>query len=143
MKSFVRNELCTDQPINLKRLSPMMKVYAGIVVRIHESKYYKNKLDARLEQQYFEQSKTDERVKDSILAMAYRELNNNKTLGERGDECFSIILSVNHRYAKSLDRILGDKDFLPYTVKVVGEDPDMRYAFPDMPTLIEIGKKVI
>ena len=81
MRSFVRNELCTDKPINLKRLSPAMKVYAGIITRFHDSKYYKTKLDIRLEAQYSEQVRIDEKVKDNILAMVYRELNSNKTLG--------------------------------------------------------------
>lgn len=143
MRSLIRDELCVDQPINLKKLSPFMKIYAGIIVRVHESKYYKNKLNARIEERYLEQTRKDEMVKDCILAMIYRELNNNKSLEDKGDVCASVILSVSSRYSDSLQRIITHKDFLSYDVEIVDENQDMRQAFPSMPVLLQVKKREV
>ena len=143
MRSFVRRELCVDSPINLKRLSPVMKIYAGVVTRMHNSNIHKRKLTARIEAKNLEQNRRDEAVKDSILAMIYRELDNNHSLAESGDQSAEVILSVNSRFADSLTRILGHKDFLPYSIEIVEENQDLRLAFPELPTLVRVRKKEI
>ena len=141
MRYLIRRELDFQQPINLKRLSPFMKIYAGLVSKWHETNYYQTQLHKRLEADYAARVKRDEKLKDALLVVIYQELNNNKSLKKRGEECDEIIVCVKSKFIHSLDRILTHTDFLPYVITKVPEEPDVRVAFPDMPILVKVQKK--
>lgn len=143
MKVFIRKELNTEKPINLHRLSSVMKLYAGIVTKWHSTKFYKINLNKRLEAEQQEQIQKDEKLKELLLAQVYNELTNNASLSEKGEVCDSVILSVKSDYFSSLSRILSSKDFLLYDVRRIEEFSDLRTAFEKMPILIEFKKKMI
>lgn len=141
MQYFIRKELDMDSPINLRRLSPMMKVYAGFMSKWRETKYYKTKYNKRKEADYALRVKHDECLKESLLALIYKELNNNESLQKYGEECTSVILQVKSKFIYSLDRVLKSKEFLPYLIERVEEDADLRLAYPDMPILLRVCKR--
>jgi hypothetical protein len=143
MKIKIRDELNVDEPINLRRLTPRIKLYAGFMVKIHESRWYQTGRHKKEEQDYAKQVQQDERLKNALLAVLYRELVDNKTLSDKKDTCKEITVSIDSKYQKSLDRILKQKDFIMYDIKRVEEQPDIRKAFPDMAIILQVSKKVV
>lgn len=143
MKIKIRDELNVDEPINLRRLTPRIKLYAGFMVKIHESRWYQTGRNKKEEQDYAKQVQQDERLKNALLAVLYRELVDNKTLYDKKDTCKEITVSIDSKYQKSLDRILKQKDFIMYDIKRVEEQPDIRKAFPDMAIILQVSKKVV
>lgn len=141
MQEFVRKELDLQQPVNLRRLSPVMKIYAGFMSKMMETKFYKTALNKRKEEEYALRTQRDERLKEVLLAVIYRELNSNETMKEYEEECVEMIVCVKSNFIHSLDRIIRHKEFLPYDIVKVEEEADLRVAFPDMPILLCISKK--
>ena len=143
MKVKIRNELDIDKPVNLKRLKPTMKIYAGIITKWRQTKFYQTAARNRAEAEYTRQVQRDENLKSLLLAQMYRELTNNTTLQSRGEVCQEIILEVNNDYRDSLDRILTHRDFIAYDISRVDENEDIRKAFNNMPILLRVSKKVL
>lgn len=143
MKVFIREELCTDKPINLRKLSPFMKVYAGILTWYRESNFYKRGEHKRLEQQHAAQVQRDETLKDILLALIYKELSQNSGLKDKDDVCVEAVFKIDAKYKDSLERILTHQDFILYDIKRIEENSDARIAFPMMPILISVKKKII
>ena len=143
MKVFIRQELCVDKPINLRRLPPLKKISAALLVKYRESNWYQKAEFRRREQQYAIQSQRDESLKEIILAYIFKELYQNTKLSSKGDVCEELTLKIDIRYRDSLDRVLKHKDFILYDIREISEDADARVAFPKMPILISIRKKVI
>lgn len=143
MQYFVRRELDLNYPINLRRLTPIMKVYAGVISRWQETRYYKTQYNKRMEADAAARVQRDEKLKEYLLAVIYRELDNNNGAGARGEECNCIIVQVKSKFIHSLDRILDKKEFLPYNIERVRENSDFRLAYPDMPILLRVRKKAL
>lgn len=145
MQYFVRKELDVSEPINLRKLSPSMKIYAGVLSSWHNTRYYKKKYAKRKEIEEQVRIQKDERLKDYLLAMIYKELDN-QTISKRlqtGEECLEVIIQVNSVSIYSLNRVLKSKEFLPYKIEKIPEEKDFRIAFPDMPVLIRVQKLVL
>ena len=145
MQYFVRKELDVSEPINLRKLSPSMKIYAGVLSSWHNTRYYKKKYAKRKEIEEQVRIQKDERLKDYLLAMIYKELDN-QTISKRlqtGEECLEVIIQVNSVSIYSLNRVLKSKEFLPYKIERMQEEKDFRIAFPDMPVLIRVQKLVL
>ena len=145
MQYFVRKELDVSAPINLRKLSPSMKIYAGVLSSWHNTRYYKKKYAKRKEIEEQVRIQKDERLKDYLLAMIYKELDN-QTISKRlqiGEECLEVIIQVNSVSIYSLNRVLKSKEFLPYKIERIQEEKDFRIAFPDMPVLIRVQKLVL
>lgn len=145
MQYFVRKELDISEPINLRKLSPSMKIYAGVLSSWHNTRYYKKKYAKRKEIEEQVRIQKDERLKDYLLAMIYKELDN-QTISKRlqtGEECLEVIIQVNSVSIYSLNRVLKSKEFLPYKIERIPEEKDFRIAFPDMPVLIRVQKLVL
>lgn len=143
LRYLIRNELDVSKPVNLRRLTPAMKIYAGIASRWHDSDTYKRRVEKRLEETHAASVQKDERLKEALLVQIFKELDNNQSLGEKGEVCDSLILCVQSQYIYSLDRVLRHKDFLPYEIEKIDEDTDLRTAFKDMPILIRVKKKLL
>lgn len=141
MRYLIRRELDLNEPVNLRRLSPMMKVYAGIASKWHDTKFYRTRLNKRLEADYAAKVKRDEKLKEAMMVIIYKELDSNSLLSSKGEESQELVLCIKSNFIHSLDRILTHKDFLPYVVTKVEEDPDVRKAFPEMPVLVKVSKK--
>lgn len=145
MQYFVRKELDVSEPINLRKLSPSMKIYAGVLSSWHNTRYYKKKYAKRKEIEEQVRIQKDERLKDYLLAMIYKELDN-QTISKRlqtGEECLEVIIQINSVSIYSLNRVLKSKEFLPYKIERIPEEKDFRIAFPDMPVLIRVQKLVL
>lgn len=143
MRYLVRKELDLEKPVNLRRLSPRMKIYAGIASKWRGTSTYKRKMEKRKEAAYTAMMRKDERLKDALLAIIFKELDSNTSMGKRGEVCKEMIVSVHGDYRNSVGRILGHKDFLMYDISVVDENPDIRIAFPTMPMLLRVSKKLL
>ena len=131
-----------DRPVNLRLLSPAMKVWAGIALSWQQSNWFQRRERAREERERAAQMQRDNNLKDSILVQLYKELVNNTTLGGK-DTCSAVVLSVDGKYRDALKRVLGHKDFLSYNTEWIEEDSNLRAAFPNMPVLVKFSKKTI
>lgn len=143
MRAFLGYSLDFDQPINLRRLTPAMKIYAGVVTKIHESKMYQVQKHKRMEALHAEQVKKDEMLKSYLLAMLYRELTENRTLGGVQQVCAEVVISVKSEYRKSLKAVLGNADFAGYNITEIEENRDIRKAFSEMPILLRVSKSAV
>ena len=141
MRFLVREELDFNKPINLRKLSPLMKIYAGFVVKWRETDFYKTSLNKRLEADYAAKVQRDEKLKEALLVVIFRELDNSKSVQSYGEESKEIVVQIKSKYIHSFDRIVEHKDFLPYQITKVSENSDLRTAFPEMPILVRIKKK--
>jgi hypothetical protein len=143
MRVKIRNRLNVDKPVNLKRLDPYMKVYAGIMAKYHSSEFYRKKLNKKLEESAIRQMQNDDTLKNAILAQIYRELELNKTLQSDEKLCSGVTISVDPVQKNALDRILRHRDFLPYGIERIPENADIRLAFYDMPYMIRVRKRTV
>lgn len=139
----MRNELDVTKPVNLRRLTPLMKIYAGIMSKWNATDWHKTRLNERLEIAHALQVEKDEKLKEALLVQIYKELNDNHTLSDYNEICREVVLCVQSDFIHSLDRVLKHKDFLPYVVTKVSENADVRLAFPDMPVLLRVSKKTV
>lgn len=78
MKIKIRDELNVDEPINLRRLKPRIKLYAGFMVKIHESRWYQTGRHKKEEQDYARQVQQDERLKMLYLLYFTESLSTTK-----------------------------------------------------------------
>lgn len=143
MRVKLRNELDFRQPVNLHRLSPLMKVYAGIISKWHESDMYKQKCNRSIEAANIARMQKDESLKSILLARIFRAFSEDAEVAKRGKECKAVVLCVDASHKKSLDRVLKDRDFLSYDIEFVKENPDIRKAFANMPYLLRVSKKLL
>ena len=150
MRVKMRQVLDTDQPINLRRLKPLDKIKAGLIIQWKQTNIYKRNKQQREEAVYLEQLRKDEDVKNYILALLYRELISNVTLQQKDKECESVVISISQHYEDSLYRLFPNlfgrsgemnKDFLSYEITRVEEHADIRKAFKEMPYLFRCSKK--
>ena len=143
MRIKIRSILDNDKPVSLINLKPIQKIEAGLIAMWHNTEMYKVELNKKVEESNINQIQQDEKLKNVILAMIYRELIQNKTLSSENTSCESIIISVDARHSQSLKRVLKHKDFLAYNVSIVDEDADIRKAFKSMPILLKVSKKTV
>lgn len=152
MRVKMRRVLDVESPVNLRELAPLDKIKAGIVTQWMHTNFYKNYRKRKDEERYSEQVKKDEIVKSLLLSRLYNELGNNNTLKEKDKVCDSIIISIDHDYVESLERLFPalfdkpgsfSKDFLSYDVVRIKENADIRRAFPDMKVLLKFSKKTL
>lgn len=143
MRVKLRDELDFSKKINLRRLSPMMKIYAGVVSMYRDSEAYKRGLQKKVDAAKVMQMQKDDQLKQVILATAIREFGKNSQMFSEGKVCESIIISLSKEYKPSFDRITGHYDFLPYNLEIIPENEDIRKAFSDMPYLVRISKKLV
>lgn len=150
MRVKIRRELDTDKPINLKKLSPIDKIKAGIITQWKTTDFYRRNRQRKEEAFYVEKMRKDENVKSYLLALIYKELSRNSTLADKNKVCESIIIEVNQQNEDSLKRLFPNlfdgtgephKDFLPFEITRVAENADIRRAFSNMPILLRCSKK--
>ena len=143
MRIKIRNSLNVDSQVNLRKLSPLMKIQAGLTVMWHNTEMYKRELRKKTEASTILRMQQDQRLKEMLLSQIYKELDSNTTLKENGKICESIIVSVDASMKKSLDRVITHSDFLSYEFEMIEENPDIRIAFKDMPYLVRVRKKSV
>lgn len=145
MRSLVRRELDLDKSINLKKLAPHMKVYAGVVSKLRETKLYKDIRRKQKEKNHTLEVMKMEKIKNDLLAKIYKELTEQETMKTLDSNaiCSDVILQIPVEYEKQLNEILTHKDFLAYDISRVPENKDIRLAFIKMPILLRVKKKIL
>lgn len=150
MRVLVRRSLDLNKPVNLKQLTPLEKVKAGIISQIMQNSFYINYQRSKKEEEYMKALKEDEKVKSLILAELYGELDQNRTLKQNNLVCEEIIITVDAKYEPSLRRLFPNlfgedrephKDFMSFNIDRVPENADIRLAFRDMPILLKASAK--
>ncbi len=142
MRVEVRKELSLENP-NLKEISATDKIALAIKSKLYESKFYKNSVKKKMDAEQRKRLQRISQLKESLLVRLYAELTEDATLKKKGLHTKYVRLIVRQSYADILDEVLTHKEFLPYEIGRVPENPDVRLAFPDMPIILNVERKML
>jgi len=138
----VRKELSLENP-NLKEISATDKIALAIKSKLYESKFYKNSVKKKMDAEQRKRLQRISQLKESLLVRLYAELTEDTTLKKKGLHTKYVRLIVRQSYADILDEVLTHKEFLPYEIGRVPENSDIRLAFPDMPIILNVERKML
>lgn len=142
MRVEVRKELSLENP-NLKEISATDKIALAIKSKLYESKFYKNSVKKKMDAEQRKRLQRISQLKESLLVRLYAELTEDATLKKKGLHTKYVRFIVRQSYADILDEVLTHKEFLPYEIGRVPENPDVRLAFPDMPIILNVERKIL
>lgn len=155
MRAVIRHEVDINQPLNLRRLSPVQKVIVAIRKEFAESSFFMKSKRARQQNAHRALIMKEDHAKELILAEIYKQLGSENPSCVEGERVHEIIIAVNPEYKNVLfdtknkngdvirKSIFSHSDFLQYEISRVGENADFRRAFSDMPYLFRVTKKTI
>lgn len=138
----VRKELSLENP-NLKEISATDKIALAIKSKLYESKFYKNSVKKKMDAEQRKRLQRISQLKESLLVRLYAELTEDATLKKKGLHTKYVRLIVRQSYADILDEVLTHKEFLPYEIERIPENADVRLAFPDMPIILNVERKML
>lgn len=142
MRALMRLELDVDKPINLRKLRPMQKIYAGFMSQVHSTKFYQKSLTKRRDAARVAQIKKEEELRKSLAAHIYKDLVLSGVAPD-GTKCTEIVVMVSSDCEEVLDRVLQSADFVSYDICRIEENVDLRRAFPKEPIAIRVSKKAL
>lgn len=142
MRVEVRKELSLENP-NLKEISATDKIALAIKSKLYESKFYKNSVKKKMDAEQRKRLQRISQLKESLLVRLYAELTEDATLKKKGLHTKYVRLIVRQSYADILDEVLTHKEFLPYEIERIPENADVRLAFPDMPIILNVERKML
>ena len=154
MRVVIRKEVDVNQPIMLRRLSPLGKIIVAIKKEWQNTTFYKSNEIARKRKITQKRILREEEVKGAILKKIYQELESDTRVETTG-KTKSVVLALDASVEDVLfDRvnsqgeiyqtgILSHTDFAPYNISIIRENPDFRRAFVNMPYMIAVSKKVV
>lgn len=142
MRALIRYELDVDQPINLRKLRPKQKIYAGFLSQLHSTKFYQKSLTKRRDAARIAQIKKEEDLRKDLAAHIYRDLVQSKVAPD-GVTCTEIVIMVSSDFNDVLDRVIQSADFVSYDICRVPENADLRRVFPKEPIAIRVTKKAL
>lgn len=142
MRVEVRKELSLENP-NLKEISATDKIALAIKSKLYESKFYKNSVKKKMDAEQRKRLQRIRQLKESLLVRLYAELTEDATLKKKGLHTKYVRLIVRQSYADILDEVLTHKEFLPYEIERIPENADVRLAFPDMPIILNVERKML
>lgn len=130
----------TEKDINLADLSPLDRIIASAINAYHNTKMYKRRFAETEEKREEQKRKVRETLTDSLLACIHPELDANKTLGEKGDRCYGILLKVPARFKNFLPEVIMAHEFDAYNTQII---PPVRSIakFCDAPYLLYVENK--
>lgn len=155
MRAVIRKEVDVDQPLNLRRLSPLQKITVSLRKEWKSTSFYRNADLARERVAHQKKIAREEDAKRAILGKVYTELIRKADARKDVGTIDEVIVAVDASFSDILfDRyssdgellykgILNHSDFAQYDIKVIQENHDIRLAFPHMQYLLRFRKKVV
>lgn len=130
----------TDKDINLIDLSPLDRIIASATAAYHNTAMYKRRYAETEEKREEQRRKVREKLSDSLLAVIHPELDGNKTLAEKGDRCFAMLIKVPYRFCSFLPDVLDSHEFDAYTTKIIPPSRSLS-KFCNAPYLVYVENK--
>ena len=155
MRAVIRKEVDVDQPLNLRRLSPLQKITVSLRKEWKSTSFYRNADLARERVAHQKKIAREEDAKRAILGKVYTELIRKADARKDVGTIDEVIVAVDASFSDILfDRynsdgellykgILNHSDFAQYGIEVIQENHDIRLAFPHMQYLLRFRKKVV
>ncbi len=155
MRAVIRKEVDVDQPLNLRRLSPLQKITVSLRKEWKSTSFYRNADLARERVAHQKKIAREEDAKRAILGKVYTELVRKADARKDVGTIDEVIVAVDASFSDILfDRynsdgellykgILNHSDFAQYDIEVIQENHDIRLAFPHMQYLLRFRKKVV
>ena len=155
MRAVIRKEVDVDQPLNLRRLSPLQKITVSLRKECKSTSFYRNADLARERVAHQKKIAREEDAKRAILGKVYTELIRKADARKDVGTIDEVIVAVDASFSDILfDRynsdgellykgILNHSDFAQYDIDVIQENHDIRLAFPHMQYLLRFRKKVV
>lgn len=155
MRAVIRKEVDVDQPLNLRRLSPLQKITVSLRKEWKSTSFYRNADLARERVAHQKKIAREEDAKRAILGKVYTELVRKADARKDVGTIDEVIVAVDASFSDILfDRynsdgellykgILNHSDFTQYDIEVIQENHDIRLAFPHMQYLLRFRKKVV
>ncbi len=155
MRAVIRKEVDVDQPLNLRRLSPLQKITVSLRKEWKSTSFYRNADLARERVAHQKKIAREEDAKRAILGKVYTELIRKADARKDVGTIDEVIVAVDASFSDILfDRynsdgellykgILNHSDFAQYDIEVIQENHDIRLAFPHMQYLLRFRKKVV
>ena len=155
MRAVIRKDVDVDQPLNLRRLSPLQKITVSLRKEWKSTSFYRNADLARERVAHQKKIAREEDAKRAILGKVYTELIRKADARKDVGTIDEVIVAVDASFSDILfDRynsdgellykgILNHSDFAQYDIEVIQENHDIRLAFPHMQYLLRFRKKVV
>ena len=155
MRAVIRKEVDVDQPLNLRRLSPLQKITVSLRKEWKSTSFYRNADLARERVAHQKKIAREEDAKRAILGKVYTELIRKADARKDVGTIDEVIVAVDASFSDILfDRynsdgellykgILNHSDFAQYDIEVIQENHDIRLALPHMQYLLRFRKKVV
>ena len=155
MRAVIRKEVDVDQPLNLRRLSPLQKITVSLRKEWKSTSFYRNADLARERVAHQKKIAREEDAKRAILGKVYTELIRKADARKDVGTIDEVIVAVDASFSDILfDRynsdgellykgILNHSDFAQYDIEVIQENHDIRLAFPHMQYRLRFRKKVV
>ena len=129
-----------EQDVNLVELSPLDRIIAAATNAYHNTGMYKRRYAASEERKEEQRRQIREKLTDSLLSVIHPELDNNKTLSSRGDQCVAMLVKVPPRFKSFLVDVLSSHEFDAYNTKIIQPSQSLS-KFCEAPFLVYIENK--
>ena len=129
-----------DKDVSLADLSPLDRIIASATNAYHNTTMYKRRYAETEEKKEEQRRKIRETLTDALLSVIHPELDANKTLGEKGDKCFAILIKVPARFKTFLADVVESHEFDAYTTQIIPPSRSLRKFF-DAPHLLYVENK--
>lgn len=142
MRVLVRTVVDTDDAknIELSELSALQKIVVAFQVKYKQGKSYQQKLAREKAKEDREIAYKIDKLKEVLLYrihQTYNDSNRGKHVPKK------LLVTVDRGYKNVIGNVITSKEFLGFNIKVKREHPDMLLAFPALPIMLTIEKKVI
>lgn len=135
MRALVRDKIKITEDLDLSKLKGRDKIVCAIRYRYYNSAYNQKKIDKEKNKQLEENMKKQEQLKGVLLNQFRRLLISNNKVE-------SIVVSVDRKFDSVIDDTLKMTDFISFIIKRYEENKDYLLAFPDLPIMLEVRKRV-
>ena len=126
--------------IELSELSAFEKILVAFQVKYKQGKRYQQQLAKEKAKEERERAYQIDKLKEVLLYRIHQTFNpenKNKKVPKR------ILISVDRCYRNIIGNVITSKEFLGFNIKLKREHPDMLHAFPNIPIMLIVEKKVI
>lgn len=135
LRSLVKTKIKITDDLDLSKIDGFEKVKCAVRYRWKNSRFKKS-MDEKNDNKALELlMKRKEELKGVLLYQFRSTLVNNSKVK-------MVTISVDRCYDEILDDTLNMTDFIGYEIRRIKEDSDYLLAFPDLPILLEVKKKV-
>lgn len=136
MRVYMRTKTVLTDNVDLKYLKPTEKILLGIKYRYESSESFKKRKEEEEGRKELERVRQIDGIKTNILYKIHDVFTNMP-------DKESVTIKLDRKTEPYLAEVFESKEFLPYKITRLKENPDFLLSFNNLPILIVIEKEVI